>query len=323
MDSLRNKQGMKPDAKIVILGGSGFVGQSLRDFLGPKSVTLLHSRTRGPGGYDVASGWMDVETLRGADAIINLAGSPIAVRWTAKAREEIHTSRVGTTNLLIDTLNRAGIIPRVIVSMSGINRYAAHAEAELDETAPLDDSTFLGGVCRDWEAPLARLNPATRTVILRTGVVIGSGGALAKMKPIFNLGLGGRIGSGRQWMSWISPVDLCRLVHRCLSDNGPAGVVNAVHPHPVRNLEFTATLGQVMRRPTILPAPAWALRAILGQMAEETLLSSRRVVPASALKAGFRFDGKTDALGFAMDVGLTGMTPQWRELRRRRLDGTL
>jgi len=323
MDSLRNMQGVNPDTKIVILGGSGFVGQSLRDFLGPKSVTLLHSRTRGPGGYDVASGWMDVETLRGADAIINLAGSPIAVRWTAKAREEIQTSRAGTTNLLVDTLNRAGITPRVIVSMSGINRYAAHAEAELNETAPLDDSTFLGGVCRDWEAPLARLSPATRTVILRTGVVIGSGGALAKMKPIFNLGLGGRIGSGKQWMSWISIYDLCRLVHRCMSDKGPVGVVNAVHPHPVRNLEFTATLGQVMRRPTNMPAPAWVLRAVYGQMAEETLLSSRRVVPASALRAGFRFDGKADALGFAMDVGLARMSQKHRELMQRRLDGTL
>ena len=323
MDSLRNMQGMNPGAKIVILGGTGFVGQSLRDFLGPKSVTLLHSRTRGPGGYDVASGWMDVETLRGADAIINLAGSPIAVRWTAKSRDEIQTSRAGTTNLLVDTLNRAGITPRVVVSMSGINRYAAHAEAELDETAPLDDSTFLGGVCRDWEAPLARLSPATRTVILRTGLVIGSGGALAKLAPIFKLGLGGRIGSGKQWMSWISLSDLCRLVHRCLSDKGPAGVVNAVHPHPVRNHDFTATAGQVMRRPTILPAPAWVLRAIYGQMAEETLLSSRRVVPASALNAGFRFDGKADALGFAIEVGLDGMTPKHREWMRRRLDGSL
>lgn len=309
--------------KIVLLGGSGFVGRSLRDFLGPASVTLLRSRTRGPGGYDVASGWMDVETLRGADAIVNLAGSPIAVRWTAKASDEIRTSRAGTTNLLVDTLNRAGIAPRVIVSMSGINRYRADPEAELDETAPLDDTTFLGGVCRDWEAPLARLNPATRAVILRTGVVIGPGGALAKMAPFFRLGLGGRLGSGRQWMSWIAERDLCRLIQSCLSANGPAGVVNAVHPHPVRNLDFTATLGRVMRRPAILPAPAWALRAVYGQMAEETLLSSRRVVPTSALRAGFAFDGKADALGSAMDTGLRGMTRHSPERMRRRLDGTV
>ena len=233
--------------KVVLLGGSGFIGGALRDSLGPASVTLLRSRTRGPGGYDVESGWMDVDTLRGADAVINLAGSPIAVRWTAKASEEIRASRAGTTQLLVETLNRAGITPRVLVSMSGINRYAAHPEAELDETAPLDDTTFLGGVCRDWESPLTRLTPATRTVILRTGVVLGPGGAVAKMAPIFRLGLGGRLGSGDQWMSWISVSDLCRLTHLCLSANGPTGVVNAVHPHPVRNRDFTATLGRVMR----------------------------------------------------------------------------
>lgn len=294
--------------KIVLLGGSGFVGQSLRDHLGPRSVTLLRSRKRGPGGYDVTSGWMDVETLRDADAVINLAGSPIATRWTAAVRDEIRTSRAGTTALLVDTLARAGISPRVVVSMSGINRYAAHAEAELDETAPIDDSTFLGGVCRDWEAPLARLSPSTRTVILRTGVVIGSGGALAKMAPIFRLGLGGRLGSGDQWMSWIANDDLTRLIHRCLSDKGLAGVVNAAHPHPVRNIDFTTALGRAMRRPVILPAPTWALRAVYGQMAEETLLSSRRAIPAAALRAGFAFDAQADALGRAIGKGLGGLS---------------
>lgn len=309
--------------KIVLLGGSGFVGQSLRDHLGPGSVTLLRSRTTGPGGYDVASGWMDVDTLRDADAVINLAGSPIAKRWTAATRDEIQTSRAGTTALLVETLARAGIAPRVVVSMSGINRYRADDEAELDESAPLDDSTFLGGVCRDWETPLARLSPSTRTVILRTGVVIGSGGALAKMAPFFRLGLGGRLGSGDQWMSWIADYDLTRLIHRCLSSDGPAGVVNAVHPHPVRNGEFTATLGRVMRRPAILPAPAWALRALYGQMADETLLSSRRVIPAAALRAGFRFDGKADALGCAVDLGLAGMATRRRELTNRRDRGSV
>lgn len=309
--------------KIVLLGGGGFIGGALRDFLGPSSVTLLRSRTRGPGGYDVAGGWMDVDTLRGADAVINLAGSPITVRWTSRARDEILASRAGTTQLLVDTLGRAGIAPRVLVSMSGINRYVAHAEAVLDETAPLDDATFLGGVCREWEAPLGRLSASTRTVILRTGVVIGSGGALAKMAPIFRMGLGGRLGSGEQWMSWIAAHDICRLIRHCLSAEGPRGVVNAVHPHPVRNRDFTLALGRVMRRPTVLPAPAWALRLAYGQMAEEALLSSRRVVPGAALASGFKFDGEADALSFALEGGLTGMTPQWLERMRRRLEGSL
>lgn len=308
--------------KIVLLGGTGLVGQALRSALGPGSVTLLRSRQRGPGGYDVASGRMDVDALRGADAIVNLAGSSIATRWTAAARDEIRTSRVGTTNLLIDTLNRAGIAPRVLISMSGVNRYAAHPEAELDESAPLDDTTFLGGVCRDWESPLARLTPATRAVILRPGVVIGPGGALGKMAPIFRLGLGGRLGDGRQWMPWISLHDLVRLLRRCLAATGPAGVLNAVHPLPVRNRDFTRALAEALRRPAILPAPAWALRLAYGQMAEEALLASRRAIPAAALRAGFRFETSEDALPLAIACGLAGMRPQWRALRQRHLAGS-
>jgi len=305
---------VSPPRKIVILGGTGLVGRALRNSLGRQSVTLLRSRTRGPAGYDVASGWMDADALRGADVIVNLAGSPIAVRWTEAARDEIRSSRAGTTALLVDTLNRAGITPRVIVSMSGVNRYAASDEAVLDEASALDDTTFLGGVCRDWEAPLARLSPATRSVILRTGVVIGPGGAMAKMAPVFRLGLGGRLGHGRQWMSWIGLHDLVRLIHHCLSERGPAGAVNAVDPHPARNQEFTKVLARELRRPAILPVPAFGLRLAYGQMAEETLLSSRRVVPTAALRSGFRFEAGRDGLELAVAAALLGMTPAWRQL---------
>lgn len=285
--------------KVVILGGSGFVGSALRSAL-PDAV-LLRSRTNGPGGYDVASGWMDAEALRGVDAVVNLAGSPIAVRWTRAAREEIRSSRAGTTALLVDTLLRSGITPRVVVSMSGANRYVAHPEAELDETAPLDATSFLGGVCRDWEAPLARLPGPTRTVILATGVVVGRGGAMAMLAPLFRLGLGGRLGHGRQWMPWIGRRDLADLIRFCLAENGPAGVLNAVHPEPVTNREFTRVVAAAARRPAVLPAPAWALRLAYGQMADETLLDSRRVVPAAALRAGFRF---SESLAEAVAAGL-------------------
>lgn len=293
--------------KVVILGGTGLVGQALCRALDSKLVTLLRSRTRGPGGYDVASGWMDVDALRGADAIVNLAGSPIAVRWTAKAREEIHTSRAGTTELLIDTLNRAGIAPRVVVSMSGINRYAADDESVLDEASLLDDTSFLGGICRDWESPLVRLTSATRTVILRTGVVIGPGGAMSKLAPIFRLSLGGRLGHGRQWMGWIGIHDLVRLIQLSLSPNGPTGVVNAVSPNPVRNRDFTRILAEEVGRPAIFPVPAFGLRLVYGQMADETLLSSRRVVPTAALKAGFRFDASANDLNQAVAAALIGL----------------
>lgn len=276
--------------KVVILGGTGFVGSDLAESLRhDHEVVLLRSRSCAAGGYDVATGWMDVEALRGADAIVNLAGSPIAVRWTRAARERIRSSRVGTTRLLVDTLNRAGLAPRVLVSMSGVNRYAASDEAELDERAPLDDTTFLGAVCRDWEAPLARLPRATRVVVLRTGVVIGHGGAMAKLGPLFRLGLGGRLASGRQWMGWIELHDLTRLIRRCLAPVGPSGVVNAVHPIPARNAEFTAALARAAGRPAFLPVPAFALRLAFGTMAVETLLASRRAVPRVALDLGFRF----------------------------------
>lgn len=298
-----------PLGKVVILGGSGFVGSALRAALA--SSVLLRSRTRGPGGYDVASGWMDVDALRGADAVVNLAGSPIAVRWTETARREIRASRIGTTELLVDTLARAGIAPRVVVSMSGANRYAAHPSAELDEDAPLDDSSFLGGVCRDWEAPLARLAPPTRTVVLRTGVVIGPGGALAKLAPVFRLGLGGRLGDGRQWMPWVDLHDLASLVLFCLSAHGPAGVVNAVHPSPVTNRRFTEAVARAVRRPAVLPVPALALRLAYGRMAQEALLDSRRVVPRAALAAGFRFEADLDA---SLSRALAGIKPPWRGL---------
>ena len=314
---------MSNNGKIIILGGTGLVGEALRDSLGPGSVTLLRSRTRGPGGYDVASGWMDVDTLRGADAIINLAGSPIAVRWTTAARDEIRSSRAGTTNLLVDTLARAGIAPRVVISMSGVNRYAADDEAVLDESSPLDDSTFLGGVCRDWETPLTRLTPATRTVVLRTGVVIGPGGAMAKLAPLFRLGLGGRLSHGRQWMSWIGLHDLVRLIQLGLSADGPAGVVNAVSPHPVRNRDFTRILAEETHRPAPFPVPAFGLRLVYGQMADETLLSSRRVVPTAAQRAGFRFETSAGGLGLAVSSALIGMQPAWRRLVRQRLDGSI
>lgn len=273
--------------KVVLLGGSGFVGSALRAAL-PGAV-LLRSRTAGPGGYDVASGWMDAETLRGAEAVVNLAGSPISVRWTRRAREAIRSSRIGTTRLLAETLAREGIAPRVVLSMSGANRYAAHPDAVLDESAAVDDTSFLGGICRDWEAPLASLPATTRTVILRTGVVIGPGGAMAKLAPLFRLGLGGRLGDGRQWMPWIDLRDLVRLMQFCLSPDGPAGIVNATHPRPATNREFTEALAQAARRPALLPVPAFALRLVYGRMAQEALLDSRRVVPRAALDAGFGF----------------------------------
>lgn len=298
--------------KIVILGGSGFVGSALRDAL--PSAVLLRSRTGGAGGYDVATGWMDAETLRGADAVVNLAGSPIAVRWTAAARREIRSSRADTTALLVETLAQAGIVPRVLVSMSGANRYAAHPDAELDESARLDDTSFLGGICRDWESPLAGADPRTRVVILRTGVVIGPGGALEKLAPVFRLGLGGRLGGGNQWMPWVDIRDLVRLIIFCLSSKGPSGVVNAVHPRPVTNREFTRAVATAVGRPALLPAPAFALRLAYGQMAQEALLDSRRVVPGAALASGFRFDfGLEDSLSRSLSL----IRPIWRVMPGR------
>ena len=233
----------------------------------------------------------DRPELGGADVVVHLAGAPIAVRWTARRKREILESRVAGTRRVVDAIAKLQPAPRVFVCASAIGFYGDRGSEELtEESRPGTD--FLAGVVREWE--LAAQGAPVRSVQLRFGIVLSpGGGALAKMLPAFRLGVGGRLGSGGQWMSWIALHDLVRVIRFVITSDGLHGPLNAVAPHPVTNAEFTATLGRVVRRPAVIPVPAFALRGLFGEMAGQTMLASQRVMPRRLEVAGFRFDYPT------------------------------
>jgi uncharacterized protein (TIGR01777 family) len=233
----------------------------------------------------------DRSELGGADAVVHLAGAPIAVRWTARRKREILESRVAGTRRIVDAIAKQQPAPRVFICASAIGFYGDRSDEELTEESR-SGTDFLAAVVRDWE--LAAQGAPVRSVQLRFGIVLSpGGGALAKMLPAFRLGIGGRLGSGRQWMSWIALHDLVRVIRFALTSDTLTGAVNAVAPQPVTNAEFTATLGRAVRRPAMIPVPAFALRALFGEMAELTMLASQRVMPRRLEDAGFRFDFPT------------------------------
>ena len=224
--------------------------------------------------------------------MVHLAGENVAGgRWTKARKARIRDSRVLGTRLLAETLAKLARPPRVLVSASAIGYYGDRGDEMVDETAPPGDG-FLADVCKAWEAETKPAEDAAiRVVRVRIGVVLAErGGALEKMLTPFKLGLGGRIGDGQQWMPWVAIDDLVRAIRFALDTGTLTGAVNAVAPRPVRNREFTDTLGQVLGRPTVLPVPPLALKAALGgQMAEEMLLGGARVIPRALDEAGFSF----------------------------------
>ncbi len=231
------------------------------------------------------------EALEGLWAAIHLSGASVAAhRWTAAYRREMTASRVGTTHALACALARLQRPPQTLLVASAVGIYGHRGDELLDE-ASAPGSGFLADLCRQWEAAAQpAVEAGIRVVHLRFGVVLGPGpGALARMAPLFRLGLGGRLGSGRQWMSWISLADAIAAMYFIVSNRSLAGPVNLTAPRPSTNAEFTHALGQVLHRPVLLPVPAFALRLALGQMADEALLASARVFPAKLLAAGFRF----------------------------------
>ncbi len=289
--------------QLVITGGTGFIGQALCDRLLKlrHAVTVL---TRDPArarrtlpaaaaalAWTSASGASPglLEVLEQADAVINLAGEPVAAgRWTASRKAAIRESRIGTTAALVSAMSRATHKPAVFVSASAIGYYGPRDDEVLTEEAG-SGTGFLAELCRDWETAASTAQPlGIRVVLPRIGIVLGPGGALARMLPAFRLGLGGPIGRGTQWMSWIHRTDLIELVLAFLSRD-IRGPVNAAAPHPVTNADFSRALGRALRRPAVLRVPAWALKAALGQMADELLLTGQRVLPQRAQAMGFRF----------------------------------
>jgi hypothetical protein len=254
---------------------------------------------------EASAPFADSGPLEGLDAAIHLSGASVAAhRWTPAWKREMWTSRVESTQALARTLAALRQPPKTLLVASATGIYGNRDDELLDERSSPGHG-FLANLCREWETAAQQAPGAgIRIVHLRFGVVLGSGaGALAKMLPLFRLGLGGRLGSGQQWMSWISLTDAVAAILFALDTPTLAGPVNLTAPHPVTNAEFTRELGKAVHRPAILPAPAFALRLALGAMANEALLSSARVVPAKLRDAGFQFTHPTLDAALAAELG--------------------
>jgi uncharacterized protein (TIGR01777 family) len=260
-------------------------------------LRLTRSPSPGPGAarWDPAGGTIDSEALVKADAVVHLAGRSIAaLRWTPKVKREILDSRSRGTRLLATTMADLPDGPRVLVTASGVNFYGDRGDEVLTETSPSGEG-FLAEVCRQWEGAADPARAAgIRTVHVRTGFVqTPRGGVLPRLLPLFRAGLGGRFGSGRQWWSWVTFDDVIGIYRHALATNAASGPLNATAPNPVTNVEFTATLAKVLRRPTLLPVPSFAPKLLLGQMADELLFASARVHPAATESSGYSFQHAT------------------------------
>jgi uncharacterized protein len=281
--------------RVAITGASGLLGSALATQLRNDNVTV-HRLRRGARAVspDIAwspeSGALDLAALEGVDAIVNLAGEPIAERWTAERKAAIRESRIASTSLLARTLTRLKRPPRVLLSGSAIGIYGSRGDEVLDEqSAPGSD--FLAETAIAWEQAASPARDAgARVVLLRTGIVLSrSGGALSKMLTPFRFGLGGRIGSGKQWMSWISLRDWVSAALYLLNASAFDGPVNLVSPSAVSNAEFTKSLAHVLGRPTLGIVPAALVNLVFGEMGRATLLASQRVEPKRLLQEGFEF----------------------------------
>jgi uncharacterized protein (TIGR01777 family) len=281
---------------IAITGSTGLIGSALAEELraGGHTVRRLvrSERHRRPGDalWDPAAGRLDPHALDGIDAVVHLAGEPIAQRWTTEAKRRIRESRVRGTELLARTIASLARPPRVLVSGSALGIYGDRGDEELDEASAVGQD-FLAAVATAWEAaaePAARAG--VRVVKIRTGLVLSPrGGALAKLLVPFRLGVGGRVGSGRQWVSWIGLDDAVGAIIYALGTEALVGPVNLAAPAPVTNAELTETLARVLRRPAIVPVPAFVMRLVFGEMGEATLLASQRMRPRRLLESGYRF----------------------------------
>jgi uncharacterized protein len=264
--------------KVAITGGSGFIGRAVAERLRASGHSVIAVSLRSTPSPD---------DFAGCQAVIHLAGEPVAQRWTTGARERILNSRIEGTRSLVAALRRHP--PAVLVSASALGYYGSRGDEILTENSPAG-SDFLAQVALGWEREArAAETSGVRVVTPRIGVVLGrGGGALAKMATPFRLGVGGRLGSGEQWMSWIALDDLVSLIELALMDTALFGPVNAVAPKPVTNADFTRELAAALHRPAIFPVPAFALKVLFGDMSQ-ILLGGQRVMPEAALRAGFRF----------------------------------
>jgi hypothetical protein len=283
--------------RFAVAGASGFVGSALVRQLeaeGHEILRLVRRPVERPGEVEWHPASCEVEqrqALEGLDGIVNLGGSNLAAgRWTAGRKDEILRSRVESTRTLVAVMTHLNHRPAVLVCASAVGYYGDRAEEELTEGSSKGRG-FLADVCHAWEEE-ARIAESVgiRTVLLRLGLVLGrGGGALARLAPIFRAGFGGPLGAGRQWVSWIALDDVVGAVRFALQNRSLSGPVNAVAPNPVRNAEFSEALARALGRRTFASVPAFVLRAVFQEMADEMLLSSARVRPQRLIDAGFRF----------------------------------
>lgn len=281
---------------MLITGASGLIGKALQaSMAGSDDDLLLASRKAGDDDdriqWTVEEGFTETDRLEGLDAVIHLAGENISgLRWTDEKKKAIRDSRVIGTRNVVEAISKLKVKPKVLVTSSAIGYYGERGDEEVTESSmPGDD--FLAEVAKAWETESRRAEDAgVRTVLLRTGIVLSkNGGALGTMLLPFKLGVGGVIGSGRQWMSWISIDDHVRVIRHVIENESIRGAVNSVAPGPVTNEQFTKILGEVLYRPTILPLPSFAVSMLFGEMGDALLLSSTRVVPKRLLDSGFEF----------------------------------
>ena len=279
--------------RIVITGGTGFLGTGLVDRLRVLGhvVTAVTRRATGQGEVEWSPGGSAIALTRaldGADAVVNLAGAPIDRRWTKAHKRDLWESRVTLTRVLVDAMQRASPTPGILINGSAMGIYGDRGDEPLTE-ASAPGTGFLASLAEAWEKEALAAAPRTRVVLLRTGLVLDrDGGALPKMALPFRLFVGGPVGSGRQYLSWIHRSDWVSMVIWGLINTAVSGPLNVTAPHPATNREFMRTLGRAMRRPALMPAPEFAIRAILGEMAD-VVVHGQRVLPAKAHELGFGF----------------------------------
>ena len=293
--------------KIIISGATGLVGTALTRALrdeGHSVARLVRTGSAAVAGdiqWNPANSKVDLAALEGADAIVNLNGASIGGgRWTPERKKLLRTSRVETTRFLVDSMSRLRQKPRAFVSASAIGFYGSRGDEVLTE-ASASGTDFLSELSLEWEQEAERAESfGIRAAILRFGIILSShGGALPRMLTPFKMGVGGHLGDGKQWMSWIALDDVIGIIRWAIADSQVKGPVNVVAPDPVQNSEFTRVLAKVLHRPAIFPAPAFALRLMLGEMADALLLGSQRVRPERLIESGykFQFDRLEPALG--------------------------
>ncbi|XP_023884370.1 epimerase family protein SDR39U1 homolog, chloroplastic [Quercus suber] len=286
---------------VSVTGATGFVGRRLVQRLhadNHRVHVLTRSRSKAELIFPVKDfpgiviaeepGWKDC--IQGSNGVVNLAGMPISTRWSSEIKKEIKQSRIRVTSKVVDLINDApdAVRPTVLVSATAVGYYGTSETKVFDEKSP-SGNDYLSEVCREWESTALRVNKDVRLALIRIGVVLGKdGGALAKMIPLFMLFAGGPLGSGKQWFSWIHLDDIVNLIYEALSNPSYKGVINGTAPNPIRLAEMCEHLGKAMGRPSWLPVPDIALKAVLGEGAC-VVLEGQRVLPARAKELGFPF----------------------------------